>query len=156
MKTKGSRPQPKKTNDQRAGHRTRAETVLALVPQTKGRTPSLPKGYLPSVRRAWRDYWESPVAQIVSKQTDMMALTDWAWAENELMGERASPEPRLPYLKYLTELVGKLRVEFGMTPLARTRLSITVGQAKLTMQELNKRLAQAPEADPRFKDWEEA
>ena len=94
-------------------------------------------------------------------RSDLSALEMWAWAKNEwyeLVEEHAGAA-HLATLKYLTGIIQRAEIEFGMTPLARARLGITVGQQKLTAQELNKRLereAKEQAHDPLLDEWEEA
>lgn len=176
VKTKGARPQPK--GDHPVGKRDavshRTYGALTVLEAKASRLPSLPRGYRRGVRKAWRDYWASPVSSAVDRNSDMTALLDWARARNDLEEQRELldqeglvidgikgliPNPRIAYVKHLTATISRAELEFGMTPLARSRLGVTIGQAKLTAQELNKRLASVPEVtatEPWAEGWEEA
>ena len=127
------------------------------------RIPSLPASYQASVKRVWRDFWRSPVAQAVNREADLAPLLDWAWDRNELAtvipvltkarlitGPVGQPglNPLAAYVNQLRTRIARVEIEFGMTPLARSRLGLTIGQAKLTAQELNRRLERQGEAAP--------
>lgn len=153
-KTKGARPSPKKPESERLGHRR--STALTLMPASeKVRVPPLPHEYMTGVRRAWRSFWRSPIAQAVDREADMTALLHWAWCLNEMEtvlpvlakarlistpGGQPTLNPLASYVKQLREAVQHAEIEFGMSPLSRSRLGLTIGQAKLTAQELNRRL----------------
>ena len=126
------------------------------------------------MRRAWRDFWQSPVAQAVDRRADMPALMMWAHALNEwhtvipvfegqrvVAGSQGQPvlNPLNTYLREQAELIQHYEQHFGMTPRARAQLGLTIGAAKLTAQELNRRLGQDPVAAvpaPWEREWEEA
>ena len=103
----------------------------------------------------------------------MPALRRWAWCLNELAiimpmvaaarmlrtGDKlvVNPLARL-VAQYMAE-VRVIEIECGMTPLSRSRLGATIGAAKLTAQELNRRLAEAPQAsaEPAWaEEWQDA
>ena len=177
VKRKGARPSPKNPNA--VGH---ARSALIVLPARSAaepapRVPPLPRSYAPEVRREWADYWRSPVASAVNRGADMPALRRWAWCLNELAaimplvsgppggarmlktGDKlvVNPLTRL-VAQYMSE-VRTIEIEFGMTPLSRSRLGATIGAAKLTAQELNRRLAEAPGAstEPAWaEEWEDA
>ena len=153
------RPHPKA--EQAAGHRRPEGLHLVALDPERYRAPALPSDYHPAARKAWAEYWTSPVAVSVDARSDVSALETWAWAKSEwheLIEEQAGAA-HLATLKYLTGIIQRAEIEFGMTPLARARLGVTVGQAKLTAQELNKRLereAKEQAHDPLLDEWEEA
>ena len=66
-----------------------------------------------------------------------------------------------PLLSYLSVLLAELRAaetELGMTPLARQRLGIAYGQARLTVHELRRLLSEMPsngEREPWEDEWSE-
>lgn len=133
------------------------------------KAPPLPADYDPSVRRAWRDFWRSPVAQAADRAADLPALLMWAHALNEwqrvvpvvqetptVEGSQGQPvlNPLVSYLRHLAETIHHYELHFGMTPRARAQLGLTIGAAKLTAQELNRRLGVKP-ATTTPAAWEE-
>ena len=85
----------------------------------------------------------------------MPALLHWAWCLNELAvvlpvlskarlitGGNGQPtlNPLAQYVQQLRGAKDRVEIEFGMTALSRSRLGLTIGQARLTAQELNRRL----------------
>lgn len=157
-KTAGARPSPKKADA--TGHRPHVGLVV-LPPAPGIRVPPIPRTYSATVRKAWREFWRSPVASAVDRGADMPALLHWAWCLNELdtilpvlsrtrliTGSAGQPalNPLAQYAQQLRSAVQWATVEFGMTSLSRSRLGLTIGQAKLTAQELNRRLANGTES----------
>ena len=172
VKTKGARPSPKKPD----AVRRRAPPTLTLVPsQDISPVPALPRSYAASVRKAWRDYWRSPISKVVKVGGGEAALVHWAWCMNELAkvlpvlsaapvidgpGRSVVLNPLAQYAQHLRTAIARVEIEFGMTPLARERLGLAIGEARLTAQELNRRLTQSqpPAGDEPQRDddsWEE-
>jgi len=164
---------PRKPIAQRQGHRTQA--ALVVVPSPLKRTvPRPPDGLLPSSRKAWRVYWQSDVSR-VADPVDMPRIERWIKTLDEY--ERVNPilkqtrlvkgsteQPVLnPLAPYVASLAAELRAaeyELGLTPLARLRLGIFLGQARITAEELNRtldqRMGQPREVEPWAAEWEDA
>ena len=53
--------------------------------------------------------------------------------------------PYVPYLKMQMDEIGRAESELGLTPLARLRLGIAYGEARMTALELNKMLDEVAE-----------
>jgi len=115
------------------------------------------------LRRAWRRYWESPVAQVVT-DIDMEVVSrlfehyrqyDRAVAAlGTAMFVTVSPNqvkanPALDAVLKLDTAILRLENELGKTPMARARLGIAVGEAVMTAAELNRI---AKESDARDDD----
>ena len=117
--------------------------------------PRAPPGLLAVSRKRWRAYWLSTLAQAVDRQVDLPLIERWISLSDEY--ERVTAilrqtrlvkgsvgQPTLnPLASYTFSLAGEIRAaetELGMTPLARQRLGIAYGQARLTAHELNRLL----------------
>lgn len=139
--------------------------------------PLPPKGLLKRQQQRWLDYWETQVARAVDPVADLHRIERWIRAVDEY--ERVYPvfrkqrlstgstgqmtlNPLATYLANLEGQIAKAETELGLTPMARLRLGIAYGQAKLTAQQLNEALNQgtdgAQSEDDRalLAEWEEA
>jgi hypothetical protein len=56
-------------------NRERRDVGLIPLQADTPAVPNAPAGLLASVRRAWVEFWASPLAQVVVPATDMPALT---------------------------------------------------------------------------------
>ncbi len=164
---------PRKPVGPRQGHRT--QDALVLVPSPRRRPiPRPPDGLLLSSRKAWRVYWQSDVAR-VADPVDLPRIERWirtldqydrvsAILRQTLLVHGSTQQPVLnPLASYVAMLAAELRAaeyELGLTPLARLRLGIILGQARLTAEELNRaldqRLEQPREVEPWAAEWEDA
>jgi P27 family predicted phage terminase small subunit len=119
--------------------------------------PLPPRGLLARTRQRWRDYWASPVARAVDPVADLHRVERWIRAVDEY--ERCYPtfvrarltegsmkqtsmNPLAGYLHQLEGTIARAETELGLTPMARLRLGIAYGQARLTAAELNQALQQ--------------
>ena len=139
-----------------AGHRPGTGITLSDTPDRRP-VPRAPSGLLAVSRKRWRAYWLSNLAQAVDRQVDLPRIERWIEMSDEyekvnailkqtrlVKGSMGQPVAN-PLVSYLTMLLGELRAaetELGMTPLARQRLGIEYGRARLTAQELNRMLDQ--------------
>src|SRR5207249_4828473 len=156
------------------GHRKRTEMALSSGANHGRAVPRAPAGLLASSRKRWRAYWESNLAQAVDRQVDLARIERWILTSDEcekvsatlkrvplVKGSTGQPAMN-PLLSYLSVLLAELRAaetELGMTPLARQRLGIEYGRARLTMQDLNRMMRERRgqrERDPLLDEWEEA
>ena len=155
------------------GHRKRTGIALTRTPDARP-VPRAPAGLLTSSRKRWRAYWESNLAQAVDRQVDLARIERWILTSDEyekvsatlkqvplVKGSTGQPAMN-PLLSYLSVLLAELRAaetELGMTPLARQRLGIAYGQARLTVHELRRLLNEMPsngEREPWEDEWAEA
>lgn len=170
---------PKKPTALRQGHGAATRDVSLRDDQPP--MPLPPKGLLAQTRKLWRDYWGSEVARAVDRAADRHILERWIRAIDEY--ERVLPEfrkervstgstgqlvihPLAGYLAQLKTEIKNCEAELGLTPMARTRLGIALGEQKLTAIELNRRLNQAPKGeaiegearviDAQDDEWEDA
>lgn len=141
--------------------------------------PEPPASLLKVTKERWSAFWASPVARAVDPAADGQRLERWIRAVDEwhrvgrefrkarlVSGSMGQPvlNPLAAYLNQLEQQIAKSETEFGLTPMSRLRLGIAVGQAKLTADELNRRLSQREpvavpvitESDIWEAEWEEA
>jgi hypothetical protein len=98
-------------------------------------------------QRGWRAGAGSTCRSPVDPAADLAALLHWAWCLNELATilpviERTRLIPGsagqlalnqlAQYVQQLRGAIEHTEIEFGMTPLSRSRLGATIGEAKLT------------------------
>lgn len=132
------------------GHRAQPNP-LVLVPQGEP-APECPQGMLVATRRRWDDFWASPVAAAVDRHSDIPRLERWIAQVDEyercmrvfrksrlVRGSTGQPvlNPLAQYLSTLENQISRTETEFGMTPMARLRLGIAVGEAHRSLAELN-------------------
>lgn len=146
----GSRGPFSKPGEQRQGH---GKLVKVVVPTEKVVVrPPKPSKLLKSTDEAWERFWESDVAAVVTPST-WPAVSRYFTYLDELQravkvlrdghrlveGSRGQVRlnPLADYMNRLEEKVGRLETELGLTPMARARLGIAVGQARLTAAEVN-------------------
>lgn len=148
---------------------------LAIVQSLPVVVPEAPKGLLKGSIERWDAYWHSPVAQIArdSAGIDLPGLhrwilnvDEWSRAMRSLRRKRivhgSMGQPTLnPLAAYLAQREAAIREAesaYGMTPIARLRLGIAVGQARLTAQQLNKDMdaGDSDETDELSDEWEQA
>src|SRR5438128_799635 len=141
---------PPKPADVRQRRNTRPTLTLLPGKHAPIKPPRPPAGLLPSSRKAWAAYWRSSVAQ-VAQNVDLGALERWIRAVDEyerclpvltqhrlVNGSMGQPvlNPLAAYLAEVGRTIAHHEQAFGLTPLARLRLGIAYGQAKLTAADL--------------------
>jgi P27 family predicted phage terminase small subunit len=116
--------------------------------------PKPPPGLLAATRGAWERYWRSDVATVVTDADRDLVERLFVFRDeharvlrsvrksNARLVSGSRQQPRLnPLLDLVFKLEGaihSLETELGLSPLARARLGIAVGQATLTAAELNR------------------
>ena len=123
--------------------------------------PDPPRGLLQVSIRRWSAFWRSPVAGAIDLRSDLPRLERWiqdvdeyeragkALRSNRLVrGSQGQPvlNPLAAYLHQLDTRIRATETDFGMTPMARIRLGIAVGEAARTLSELNAEAENDPEA----------
>jgi P27 family predicted phage terminase small subunit len=142
------------------GHRRHDFVVLAGGRQAP--VPRPPTGLLVRSQRRWEAFWRSEVAQVIDLGSDLPALRRWIQASDEfertvgliagtgrlVQGSMGQPvlNPLYGLLRDLHAQITRAESEFGMTPMARLRLGLSIGELKLQAQRL--RQGQAALADP--------
>ena len=153
------------------GHRVDNRAARSLVvlpdgavddPEATATWPAPPDGLLAVTVAVWDRFWRSRIRRAVQNEIEVERLERWAYTLDEwyrlsraIRRRRvvASPQgPKLnPLVAYLRQIEGELyRIEnsFGMSPLARARMGLTVAEGKRTAAELNRLL----EGRPRDRD----
>lgn len=156
----GARGPIGKPDGARQGHRKGGLAVVPARVSADVQVPAAPREWLKGTKDRWAAYWRSDVA-LVAGEVDLMAAErlftytdEWTRAVRALRQAgrvttgsvgQVRLSPMVDYIKTLEQAIGRLSSELGLTPLARARLGIAVGQARLTAVEVN-RMAQ--EGDP--------
>ena len=162
-------PKPKETRQRWA---KRPELGIVKVdPASKPIIPTAPKGLTAASKKRWRTFWLSPLATVVEISTDLHRVERWITAVDEyekvgkvfrgarlVKGSTGQPvlNPLATYLATLETTISRAEQELGMTPMARLKLGIAVGQMRLTADALNKSLDDAGGqlAISEVEDWE--
>ena len=127
-------------------------------------TPLPPDGLLPLTTAAWAAYWASPLAQIVTTGTDLMALRRlfrfYDEQERAMVAYRrgrtvrgATGQTRLnPVLSAIAPSdILALEDRFGLNPRSRLVLGVILGDAARRLADLNRDLGEDDdEPDPRL------
>jgi hypothetical protein len=125
-----------------------------LVPNQASQVPRAPDGLLASTRRDWRAFWESPKAQLVTPEgrpalERLFRMRDDLERESAIYRQaRLVPgsvgqirmNPLAGHILALEAAISRLETEYGMTPLAASRLGLMFGEASRSLEELNRRL----------------
>ncbi len=155
---------PRKRESERKGHR-KYETVYIDTTAAGTIDESLPvptlvdsKTMLVSTREAWARFWQSPVAKVLVPASDLPALTRMFHLTDELERcRRAFREQRIvkgsmgqqvvnPLGSFMLSLAKEVRAledRFGASVVSRLRLSIDLNEAHRSLDELNRRTAEA-------------
>lgn len=158
----GKAQKPRDQLQFKRGGRGGKVATLGAVPDRRLAIPPAPQGIHPVARRAWREFWRSPISQLTDPNTDGAALRRWVLCVSERqhaieayqgreivlgsMGQDAL-NPLIRYAQALGKEIQHYEEQFGMSPLARMRLGIALGQAQATIADLQRRLD-----EPRARD----
>jgi P27 family predicted phage terminase small subunit len=143
---------------------------MGIVPVLPARLPAPdpPDGLLQATSNRWIEFWNSPLAGVVSSATDMPALERLFTLYDErerayrafrkerlIVGSQGQPvlNPMGRLLKELDGEIRQLEDRFGLSPKARLQLGVQYGEAKKTLDTLNADLAldlEPDEDDPRL------
>ena len=159
---------PPKTPERRQRRNARTttgrESALVALPGGHREVPDPPPGLLKAARDRWHGFWASEVARAIDPQSDLPALVRWVQATDEydrvakvvkrsrlVKGSMGQPvaNPLLGYLAQLEGQISKAEAAFGMTPIARLRLGIALGEAARSLESLNEELEAGDDDDPR-------
>lgn len=117
--------------------------------------PDPPGDLLPDTVREWSEFWRSPIAQAVDRTTDVPALRRLFWLKDErerlaamFRAERLTLgstgqltlNPLGRHLAVVDAEIRQLEDRFGLSPTARLRLGVQLGEAKRTLDDLNREL----------------
>lgn len=162
-------PPPPKPADRRQ-RRNQRDVGLVVVDSSRPEIPPAPRGLLKITKGAWAEFWSSPVAELVDRNSDMPALTRlfgfYDEAERAVRSFRREPfvegskgqpvfNPMGDRPVKLEPLIRSLEDRFGLTPMARLKLGVTFGSARRSLEDLNRGWHdsdedEAPEDDPRL------
>lgn len=158
-----------KPADRAQGHRGH-ELTLVQGDNAPVKVPRPPKGLAPEVRRAWAAYWRSPMAtlaqevdrpaiarlfRLYDQHERAMAALNVALVVKGSQGQ-LRVNPVADYVSKLDTQILRLENEFGLTPMSRARLGLTIAQGQLTVEELNRVASEhgSKDEDPRIIDVE--
>lgn len=148
-----------KPSTQLQGHRPKPD-ALELVRDEPRVIPPAPRGLHTVARKAWKDFFSSPLAQVIDMAADGEAIRHWARciSERELFMEelKDSPlargsmgqlvkHPLWDVVKELNRQIEKYREQFGMSPLARLRLGVAYSEADEALARMERRRSQMAE-----------
>jgi P27 family predicted phage terminase small subunit len=166
-------PKPRETRQRWA---KRPEIGLVRVdPADKPVIPKPPAGLLKKTRDRWEAYWLSPVSKAVDLGADGGRLERWIRAVDEwhrageafrsarvVKGSMSQPvlNPLAAYLATIETTLARAEQELGLTPMARAKLGIVIGQEALTADAINRSLSRHDDSDPHRDaidaEWSEA
>lgn len=152
-------PPPKQAERrQRRNQRTsteRAGAGLVALPGGRIEPPPPPAGLLQQTRQAWAAFWTSPLAMLVVPATEGLALARlWTLYDERERAYRGYRRERLvvgstgqpalnPLAKAMQAMDAEIRAledRFGLSPMARLRLGVQLGEAARSLEELNRSL----------------
>jgi P27 family predicted phage terminase small subunit len=166
---------PPKPPDRRQGRGERTSTKragagLVALPGGKVKVPPPPTGLLKATRQAWERFWGSSLASLVVPDTDLLALERlWTLYDERARALGGYRRGRLvrgsmgqvalnPLAKAIQAFDVEIRAledRFGLTPMARLRLGVQLGEAAKSLEELNASLdpdeEPAEDVDPRIR-----
>jgi P27 family predicted phage terminase small subunit len=152
----GPLPKPKEKRQRR--NKTNVVPMRSLMLDAPVTIPEAPEGLSEKNVKFWRDYWSSELARAADPQTDLQAITrlftlyderdklDVAYRKAPLMkGSMGQPvvNPVRAVISACDADIIKLEDRFGLSPISRLRLGITIGEAAQSMAALNKSLMQS-------------
>lgn len=168
----------RKTADQLQGRGSAykgVETVV-LTASAARKVPTPPKGLTRTAVAIWREFWRSPLGDAVDYRGDGPALRRWITLVSLRDAILASFGPgafdNLPVVygstggnlivhpllrleeRYSREIM-MYEDRFGMTPLARMRLGVAIGQAHESLDAMRRRLTDAPDTSRTIKPGED-
>ena len=164
----GSRgPVPKAA--ERRQRRNRPAGQLVALGERPAHLPA-PRCLLAATRQAWEGFWGSEVAAAVDASSDMPAIVRLFTLLDEreralriyrrarlVSGSQGQPvlSPAFKAIAVLDSEIRQLEDRFGLTPRARAALGLTIGQARITLDQLNVAAIESATSelpDPRLED----
>jgi len=165
----GARGPVPKAAERRQRRNTPAGQVVALA-ERPAHLPDPPRGLLMVTRQRWQAFWGSEVAAAVDAGSDSPAVERLFSLLDErerslrtyrrarlVAGSQGQPvlSPAFKAMSVLDSEIRQLEDRFGLTPRARAALGISIGQARLTLDELNRASIEAvteETANPRLEE----
>jgi P27 family predicted phage terminase small subunit len=137
----------------------RRHDFIVLAGGRQVEVPKPPAGLLASSERRWDAFWRSPVAEVIDPGSDMPRLERWIKASDEfarvtklvketgrmVLGSMGQPvlNPLYALLRDLDAQLVRVEAEFGMTPMARLRLGLSIADLTEARQRIEGRARQA-------------
>ena len=163
----GPLPKPGERRQRRNG---RGGVGVELRPcRTLAEVPAPPRDWLKVTRLRWLDYWQSEVGRVVEAQTDAMTLVRLfslydererayrAYKRRRMVpGSQGQPvvNPIWKQAAVMDAEIRQLEDRFGITPQARLKLGIRLGEAMRSLEDMNRELNDGGEdekhGDPRL------
>jgi P27 family predicted phage terminase small subunit len=147
-------PVPPKPSERRQRRNAPSAAIVALPVQPLV-VPDAPGGVLAVTRERWSAFWRSPLAGAVAVDSDLSALERlFTLYDERERAYRAYRRERLVtgstgqlvlnplgrQMAVMDSEIRQLEDRFGLNPLARARLGITIGEAARTLADLNRAL----------------
>lgn len=154
-------PQPKHPDKRKRRNRTPNVGVTNPVPPPQLRVvdapfhPPVPEGLLDEIAAGWDEYWSSDVARAVSIE-DLPALTRLFRLRNEWESVRVLVEksgelirgsmkqlvlnPLYKRMDATGAEIRQLEDRYGMNPMSRARLAVSLGDIQRTVEDLSREL----------------
>lgn len=134
------------------GHRPKPDITVISRDEPPRIIPKCPRGLHIVARKAWKDYWESPLPALLPADMEAIHRYVYAISERELLEEEIRGNPLVPgsqgqmvrnplfdIMRERTREIEKFREQFGLTPLARMRLGIAYSEADEALDRMQKR-----------------
>lgn len=151
-------PKPKQLRQ----NRERQDWGLVSIDGGAGEVPECPSDLLPEVAESWERFWRSPLAQTVTPDTDLPAVErlfglrderERAWriiraarvVSGSMGQERASPFYAVA--SALDSEIRQLEDRLGLSPQARLRLGVQLGEAARSLADINAALNGGADAE---------
>lgn len=124
-----------------------------------------PPRVLASLKQSWTAFWNSPMAQVIDRDTDLpVCVRLWTLYDERERAYRGYRKERMvtgsqgqlvlnPLGRQMLAFDAEIRQledRVGLSPMARLRLGITFGEAKKSMEAIN--AAAAAEAEDEYED----
>lgn len=155
-------PVPKRPEDRHRAPK-RPEIGLVQPPPADVVIPAPPPDLLKASVDRWEAYWRSAVSSAVDLNADrgllerwIRSVDEWYRAYRDFRKARTTEgstgqlvlSPLAKLIRQLETEIGRCERELGLTPMARLKLGLTAGQARLTADALNRSLSEADDSDP--------
>jgi len=162
----GKRGPLAKPSEEAQGHRSRELQIISGHSELKSDPPKPTRGWLKKTRDRWYEYWNSDVAGVAQK-VDLPAVErlfgmydQYARVQNVVKKSlvvrgstgQIRTNPLAEHALKLETQILRLENELGLTPMARQRLGIAVGEAATSLASINELLnaSEDPATDPRI------
>ena len=162
----GKRGPLAKPPDNAQGHRSRELQIISGSSELKDDPPKPTRGWLKQTRERWHEYWISDVAGVAQKvdipaverlfgMYDQYARVQKVVKKSLVVRGSTGQIRTNPLAEHALKLetqILRLENELGLTPMARSRLGLAVGEAATSLASINELLnaSEDPANDPRI------